>query len=41
MPCAGSRKEHIERAKEIAELAKSHHFKFSPRKQTRSGIKMS
>lgn len=31
MPCAGSRKEHIEIAEEIAELAKSHHFKFSPR----------
>ena len=31
MPCAGSRVEHIERAEEIADLAKAHHFKFSPR----------
>ena len=31
MPCAGSRAEHIEKAERVAELAKEHHFKFSPR----------
>jgi organic radical activating enzyme len=31
MPCAGSRKEHIEIAEEIAEYAKQEYFKFSPR----------
>ena len=31
MPCAGSRKEHIEVAPMVAELAKKHHFNFSPR----------
>jgi len=31
MPCAGSRKEHIEIAPMVAELAKKHHFNFSPR----------
>jgi len=31
MPCAGSRKEHIEIAPTIAELAKKYHFNFSPR----------
>ena len=31
MPCAGSRKEHIEVAPMVAELAKEQHFNFSPR----------
>lgn len=31
MPCAGSRQEHINVAKEVAELAKEYHFNFSPR----------
>tara|TARA_R100000008_G_scaffold53517_1_gene32504 strand:- start:15733 stop:16494 length:762 start_codon:yes stop_codon:yes gene_type:complete len=31
MPCAGSRKEHIEIAEEVAEYAKQEYFKFSPR----------
>ena len=31
MPCAGSRLEHINVAKEVAELAKEYNFNFSPR----------
>lgn len=31
MPCCGSRKEHIEKAPMVAELAKKHIFNFSPR----------
>jgi len=33
MVCAGSRKEHVERAAYVAELAKEHGFNFSPRLQ--------
>lgn len=31
MPCAGSRQEHINVAKQVAELAKEYNFNFSPR----------
>ncbi len=31
MPCCGSRHEHIEAAPMVAEMAKKHHFNFSPR----------
>lgn len=31
MPCCGSRDEHIEAAPMVAEMAKKHHFNFSPR----------